>query len=67
MGNIRVRINGVTREYEEGVTYRDVAKDVQGEFEHEILLMIEGGTLKELYKKIDGDCELIPLTAGDET
>ena len=67
MGNIRVRINGVTREYEEGVTYRDVAKDIQGEFEHEILLMIEGGTLKELYKKIEGDSELIPLTAGDET
>lgn len=61
----QVRVNGVTRVYEEGTTFEAIAKDFQGEYEHQIVLGCEGFRLFELRKTLSRDCELQFITTGD--
>lgn len=61
----QVRVNGVARSYEEGTTFETIAKDFQGEYEHQIVLGCEGFRLFELRKTLSRDCELQFITTGD--
>ena len=59
-----VRVNGQERTYQEGTTFEQIAKDVQGEYEHQIVLGCEKYKLFELRKTLKSDCELEFITTG---
>ena len=49
---ICVTIDGVQKEYEEGTTYQTLAREVQEQYEDEIVLAKNGNTLQELISRI---------------
>ena len=55
-----------TREYPEGTRFLEIAKDFQGHYENDIVLVISDGKLLELYKTLEKDCFLRFLTTGDD-
>ena len=59
---IEVTVGTETREYPAGVTYGQIAKEYQKEYEHDIILAQKGGRLVELAKEIREDCEITFLT-----
>ena len=61
----RVQVNKKVREYEEGTTFEQIAKDFQAEYEHQIVLGCENYKLFELRKTLQKDCELSFITTGD--
>lgn len=57
---------GKTRwEYPEGTPYRVIAEDFKDTEDYDILLVRAGGRLRELHKKLSGDCEISFVTAKD--
>lgn len=58
--------DGSTREYPEGTRFLGIAKDFQGHYENDIVLVISDGKLLELYKTLEKDCFLRFLTTGDD-
>ena len=60
-----VKINGITKEYPEGTTWMEVAREHQKEYEYDILLVRVNGKLQELHKQVK-DCELSFVTAKDK-
>lgn len=60
-----VKINGQDREYPEGMTWLDVAKEYQRDYDSDILLVRENGKLRELHKQVR-DCQLSFVTARDK-
>lgn len=60
-----VKINGITKEYPEGTTWAEVAREHQKEYEYDILLVRVNGKLRELHKQVK-DCELSFVTAKDK-
>ena len=58
--------DGSTREYPEGTRFLEIAKDFQGHYENDIVLVISDGKLLELYKTLENDCFLRFLTTGDD-
>lgn len=61
-----VTIGGIKKEYEEGTSYLDIAKDHQSEFENDIVLVFVNGKLAELHKKVTGDCTIEFVTTADK-
>lgn len=43
--------NGETKQYPEGTTFLEIAKDRQKEYKNDVVLVIQDGKLKELYKR----------------
>ena len=62
---MKVTVKGITREYAEGATFEEVAKQYQEEYGNEIALVIVDGKMQELHKKIREDCEVSFLTLRD--
>ena len=61
-----VKIEGESRHYEEGTTYREIAQEFQHLYAHPIVLVyINQNRLQELNKKLKKDCELRFLTTAD--
>ena len=60
-----VKIHGITKEYSEGTTWMEVAREHQKEYEYDILLVRVNGKLQELHKQVK-DCELSFVTAKDK-
>lgn len=58
--------DGSTREYPEGTRFLEIAKDFQGHYENDIVLVISDGKLLELYKTLEKDCFLRFFTTGDD-
>lgn len=58
--------DGSTREYPEGTRFLEIAKDFQGHYENDIVLVISDGKLLELHKTLEKDCFLRFLTTGDD-
>ena len=46
---VKVTVNGICREYENGVTYEKLAQEHQAEYDHRIILAIANGKIKELH------------------
>lgn len=65
MEKYQVTINGKVKEYPEGLTYLDLAKEHQPEMENDILLVFVNGKLQELHKKLKYDCEIRFVTGAD--
>lgn len=61
----QVRVNGEVREYAQGTTFEQIAKDFQAQYEHQIVLGCENYKLFELKKTLQRDCELKFITTGD--
>ncbi len=62
---VSIAINGVTKEYAEGTTYEQVAKDCQKDYSHPIALAVVNGKFRELMHKITPGAEVSFLTYGD--
>ncbi|MDO4633037.1 MAG: nucleoside kinase [Eubacteriales bacterium] len=65
MRKIQVNISDRSYEYEQGVTYEKIAKDVQKEYPQRIVLLRANGKLKELHKKAKDQEILQFLTVCD--
>ena len=61
----RVTIDGREYAYPAGTTYGEIARDVQGGYDADILLVLRNGKLRELHKKLEGDSVLAMVTAKD--
>ncbi|MDD3346702.1 MAG: nucleoside kinase [Oscillibacter sp.] len=63
---MRVRVEGVEREYPFGTSYQTIAADFQKSCQQDILLVNRDGKLCELHKTLDRDCTLKLVTALDK-
>lgn len=53
MGEIlKVTVNGKAREYNQGITFKDIAEEVRGEYEDPIILGKDGNSLQELISRV---------------
>ena len=43
---LHITINGEVREYPEGITYGEIAKEYQKDYEHQIVLVMADGRLR---------------------
>ena len=64
MGEIKITVGLITKEYEQGITYSKVAKDFTREYPYDIILAKKGGKLIELSKNINEDAEIEFLTTA---
>lgn len=62
---IEVTIAGEKKEYPEGTTYEKIAREYQKQYDDTIALVVADGKIRELMKKVEGDCELSFLTLKD--
>ena len=62
---VKVTIDGKDEEYAIGTTYREIADEYQDGIEAPIILVMINGKLRELQKKLSGDCELKFVTTKD--
>ena len=52
MGDMcKVKVGDVTKEYEEGTSFFEIAKAHQSEYDSDIVLVLKNGKLCELFKK----------------
>ena len=65
MGMIEVTVAGEKKEYPEGTTYEEIAREYQKQYDDTIALVVADGKIRELMKKVEGDCELSFLTLKD--
>ena len=61
-----ITVDGKAREYQEDVLLLDVAKDVQGDYAHQILLAVVNGKLQELHQEAKAGSQVHFLTAQDK-
>ena len=59
-----VTVEGEKREYPEGIPFSAIAADFREKVSHDILLVKADGRLRELGKKLKGDCEISLITAA---
>ena len=62
---MEVTIAGEKKEYPEGTTYEEIAREYQKQYDDTIALVVADGKIRELMKKVEGDCELSFLTLKD--
>ncbi|MDO4333184.1 MAG: nucleoside kinase [Eubacteriales bacterium] len=60
-----VKVNGKSFSYEGQVTYEQIAKDVQKDYAHQIVLAVANGKIKELFKEAADGAEIRFLTTAD--
>ena len=64
---VKITVDGVTKEYDKGITYREVAEDYADQYDYDIILAKRGEKLVELNKKINKDCEITFLTTASDS
>lgn len=62
---IEVTIAGEKKKYPEGTTYEEIAREYQKQYDDTIALVVADSKIRELMKKVEGDCELSFLTLKD--
>ncbi len=62
---IRVTVNNRTREFKKGTTYLEISREYQKDYPEDIILVLVDGTLRELSKEAESDCELSFVTTAD--
>lgn len=60
-----VQIGESIYQYPEGITYQEIAKDFQEDYENDIVLSVINGKLQELRKPLHQDCEIRFVTTSD--
>ena len=63
---LQVVINGKAKEYEIGITYREIMEENFPESAAQIVLVKVNGKLEELWKSLKSSCTLEPVTLSDE-
>ncbi|MDO5798808.1 MAG: nucleoside kinase [Eubacteriales bacterium] len=61
----KVTINGKTKEYPCGTSYRDIVNEYQINVEAPVILVTADGRLRELHKKVKHDCIVEFVTTRD--
>ena len=61
----KVTINGKTKEYPCGTSYRDIVNEYQINMEAPVILVTADGRLRELHKKVKHDCIVEFVTTRD--
>ena len=62
---MNITIAGVTREYPEGTTYMDLAREHQAQYPHDIVLALCNGKLRDLFKRVKKDCAVEFVTTAE--
>lgn len=62
---VKVTVCGITKEYKDGITYREVSEDFRDNYKYDIILAKEGAKLIELNKTIKSDCEIDFVDVSD--
>ena len=57
-----VTVCGRIKQYNEGISYTEIAKDFQDQYDSPIVLVLKNGKLTELFKKVTSDCKIEFLT-----
>lgn len=57
-----VTVCGRVKQYNEGTSYTEIAKDFQDQYDSPIVLVLKNGKLTELFKKVTSDCKIEFLT-----
>lgn len=57
-----VTVGGELKQYNEGISYTEIAKDFQNQYDSPIVLVLKNGKLTELFKKVTSDCRIEFLT-----
>ena len=57
---MKITIGDSTREYPEGTTYMDLAKEYQGQYANDIVLVQADGKLRELFKRVKKWAKSLP-------
>ena len=60
----KVTVGDIEKSYEEGTGFLEIAKEWQGQYDNDIVLVLRDGKLCELRKKVSGDCTLQFLTTA---
>ena len=63
---LKVTVDGKTREYPYGTTFRDIVGEYQKDVKYPILLVMVNGRLRELHKRLKEDSELEFVTIQDD-
>lgn len=61
---VKVTVGTDTREYDEGLTYGEIAREYQKEYQYDIILAQKAGKLVELRKTVHKDCTVAFLTTA---
>ena len=61
-----VTIKGEKKEYPNGTTYETIADEYQSEYDNMIAAVAVNGKIRELFKRLDRDCELSFFTLKDD-
>lgn len=64
---VLVKVNGVEKEYDNGVTYGEIAKDFKDSEKHDIILAGKNGKLVELGRKVRENCEISFYTTATQS
>ena len=62
---VKLTINGETREFPIGITYKEVVKEYEKTSPAPVILVIAGGEICELHKKAERDGEVRLVTTKD--
>ncbi len=60
-----VKFLNESREYPDGTTYETVVSEFQKDYDDTIALVMSNGKIRELFKKVSGDCQVNPITLSD--
>ena len=60
-----VTIQGETKEYPEGIPYSEIVKEYEGAGDAPVILVLVDGRLRELHKRLKGDCTIEYVTTSD--
>lgn len=66
METCKVTIQGITKEYEKGITYQQIAKEYQQAYQNDIILVVMNGRLRELFKTLKTDCTIEFITTSED-
>lgn len=61
----RVTVLGETKEYPEGTPYGEIASEYADRMIHDVVLVTVNGRLRELHKRLSGDCSLGLITTAE--
>ena len=62
----KVMIGMDIKEYPEGITFKEISKEYQKNYENDIVLVRQDDKLQELHKKLTKNCRLSFITTADK-
>ncbi len=63
---IQITVSGKVYDYPAGTQYREIVSDFQEQYQHDIVLVIADGKLRELHKRCKKSCTVEMVTTGTQ-